>query len=33
MGAVSLLGLPLAARIVSPGTEERTGTPATATAG
>ena len=33
MGAVSLLGLPLAARIVSPGTEERTGAPATATAG
>jgi predicted MFS family arabinose efflux permease len=33
MGAVSLLGLPLAARIVSPGTEERTGAPATATVG
>jgi predicted MFS family arabinose efflux permease len=33
MGAVSLLGLPLAARIVSPGTEERTGAPAAATIG
>jgi alkanesulfonate monooxygenase SsuD/methylene tetrahydromethanopterin reductase-like flavin-dependent oxidoreductase (luciferase family)/predicted MFS family arabinose efflux permease len=33
MGAVSLLGLPLAARIVSPGVEERPGAPAAATAG
>jgi predicted MFS family arabinose efflux permease len=33
MGAVSLLGLPLAARVVSPGVEERTGAPAAAAAG
>jgi predicted MFS family arabinose efflux permease len=33
MGAVSLLGLPFAARITSPGTEEPTGAPATATVG
>jgi predicted MFS family arabinose efflux permease len=33
MGAASLLGLPLAARIVSPGVEERTGAQATATVG